>query len=382
MKIAVLSLLFTIGVYASERPCDLDTLSRLRGLQPVSLEAIKVGDKVSFQVGRTGRTFTGYYSGDFYGKLFFSSRPASEQQMAQEFVQIPPNQIMELKLFTQEPQSIRAASLGGFSIGDRVRIPRSSGGSSVGAVTEVDPEKGLVQVVFSDSQIEGKVGRKWAYPKDLSIAEPEPAHRFSSKIVGNYISKSGEVIEINPDSEALREQMFQTLNRMRDQGAEPRESRGRPSDEEMRKVSRAWLGQSPNIEQTRPLWGGSIEYGKKRMRLIDGGKGRADLGEIIACKAAVCRELSLFGSLALSELGYKTRVGRGNIVDNSSGAKQVVGAHAWIEFLDPQSGEVIGVLDSNYQEKFYSNPVEYFKETRIDPSSTTYTVVAEPGVAN
>lgn len=378
MKIAFLSLIFTVGVYASEPPCNLETLSRLRELKPVSLESIKVGDKVFFQDGRTGRSFTGYYSGDFAGNLFFSSRPSTQQDLAQEFLQLPPNQIRDLKLVNQESQPIRAASFGGFSIGDRVRIPRSGGGSSLGAVTEVDPEKGLVEVVFPDSKIQGRIGRKWAYPKDLSIAEPEPAHRFSSRIFGNYVSARGEVIEVNPDSKALQEQMFQTLNRMKDQGARPRASSRRPTEDEMKEVSRAWLGQSTNIEQTRPLWGGGIEYGQKRMRLIDGGNGRADLGEIVACKAAVCRELSLFGSLALSELGYKTRVGRGNIVQGVSDSKQVVGAHAWIEFLDPESGEVIGVLDSNYQEKFFSNQSEYFKETRIDPSSATYTVVAEP----
>lgn len=203
--------------------------------------------------------------------------------------------------------------------------------------------------------------------------------QLSSRIVGNYTSSKGEVIEINSQSPALQEQMFLALERMRDGGAKLHTRQTRPTEDELRAVSKAWLRQSSHIEQTRPSDGGRVPYGDKRLLAIDPKSGVGDLGEIVACKAAVCRELSLFGSLALSELGYKTRVARGNIVEEGSlGTQKVTSGHAWIEFLDPQTGAVIGVLDSNYQERFYADRNEYFREARIDPGSVKTRVIAEP----
>ena len=274
----------------------------------ITPETINRGDRVSFVDGRSGKTKSGYYGGEFNGQMIFTSLPGNETQKAQEILLVPKGQISGMRPFSEDP-------------------------------VKVEPP-------------------------------PAPLFEFSSKVVGNYTSARGEVIEINPQSRDLQEQMLYALERMRLNGAKPRREVGTPSEAEMRSVSQAWLGQSKSIEQTRPIDGGITPYGDKRLSVVDAGGGRADLGKIVACKAAVCRELSLFGSLALSELGYPTRVGRGNVMGGSG--------HAWIEFLDPKTGRAIGVLDSNYKERFYSTPGEYFRDALIVPGSQKYTVIAEP----
>jgi len=274
----------------------------------------------------------------------------------------------------------RTAVQASFKRGDRVIVPRSDGSKSVGTIESIDPESGRALVVFPDSTKASGFGEKWAHPRMLRPAGPESVYEFNSKIVSNYTSSSGEVVEIDPNSSVLQEQMALALERMAQKGAKAHVRRGRPTEEEMRTVSEAWLRQSKeNLEQTRPIDGGQLRYGAKREPYFDEGGGIADLGKIAEGKAAVCRELSLFGSLALSELGFRTRVGRGNVVERGFfGGRKVLGGHAWIEFLDPQTGEVIGVLDSNNMEKFYPSRAQYFREASIDPSSVTTTVIAEP----
>lgn len=379
MKIFLSSLILSLSILTSAADCSPETLARLSVVRPAHLEELQGGDLVSFIDRRTGKRVSAYYAGKIGKEAFFSSRPLTEAERAQQFTLIPPEDIVDLR-FSNPPGQIQSAapgSLGGFSIGQQVKVPRSNGGESVGNVVEVDPDRGLVKVAFVDSSRPTALASKWISPSDLTKVNLDSVYEFSSRIVGNYVSASGDVVEVNPESRALQEQMQLALRRMQDNGARPHTRRTRPTEEELRNVSKAWLGQSGNIEQTRPISAAQLRYGEKRARVVNNGV--ADLGEIAACKAAVCRELSLFGSLALSELGYRTRVGRGNVVETSPlGRKKVVGAHAWVEFLDPQSGEVIGVLDSNYQERFYADRSQYFREANIDPDSVTQTVIAEP----
>ena len=83
---------------------------------------------------------------------------------------------------------------------------------------------------------------------------------------------------------------------------------------------------------------GSGFYGNSRDQIISSGNGKADLGVLLQQKTAVCRELSIAGSVVFGEFGIPTTVQAGNVGTRSEKG----GGHAWIR--DDQGL----IIDNNY----------------------------------
>jgi len=256
-----------------------------------------------------------------------------------------------------------------FRIGQEVLVPRGSGPDTLGVIVELDPATQMAKVRVASPNFPEGFGIKGVRYHLVKL--PGQFELSSKPLLSEYRAGNGDGIRIDYGSQDLRDQTQAALTRMGARGARAHTRMDAPTPTEMEAVSNAWLASTRPIEQTRPGWfpGWRPEYGSKRDEIIQARGGMADLGEIIACKAAVCRELSLFGSIALAELGYTTQVAKGNVGGRG---------HAWIEFIDPKTKKVIGVLDSNNVERFFSNPEEYYQLVGADRSTITRYQVAEP----
>lgn len=262
-----------------------------------------------------------------------------------------------------------------FQVGQSLKVPRSNGTTNDGKVVELLPD-GRVRVEFVDpanGQLSTKVllrdSLRTANSAESSKPEPQKVgspqlYSFRSVKGEDYKARGGDIIAVDYNSENLRKTMKEALDVYSANKVKPVDPGARPNPEQLERASKAWLQYAAKIESKET---DEDAYDRARNEIIDKGKGRGDLGEIAVCEAAVCRELSIFGSLSLAELGYTTRVVTGDVTG---------GAHAWIEFLDPKTNKVIGVLDSNYTKRFYSDPQEYYRDENARP--IRYTTVATP----
>ncbi len=244
-------------------------------------------------------------------------------------------------------------------IGDDVTVPRSDGSTSEGRVTQKWAD-GRVRVEFKDD-----LGRL-AF-KDIAPDQLTRSYAFKSSKVGDYVTGSGSIVKVDYDSPAFKQTMREVMDGFDAKGVGVHNPRGPPNVTEMRTASDAWLSQVKKFESPES----GANYDRLRNEIIRKNNGSGDLGEIPACRGAVCRALSLIGSVALAESGFSTRVARG-WVGGANG-----GAHAWIEFVDPNTNRVLGVLDSNYQRSFFQNPNDYYKRMQVN-GPIKYTVVAKP----
>lgn len=350
----VIATLLVAPALFSQEPCSQEVLERVAGTtQSAAPLRLREGDRL--YVPRTDGSFS-------LGELI-------EVKGNEAVFRVPTETGYGKK--TVSFQDLQQANP--FRIGQEVLVPRSKGPDTLGVIVALDPATQMARVqVPAPDQPEG-VGVKSV--RFHLVKLPEPFELSSKLLLSEYRAGNGDGVRIDYESKDLKDQMQKALIRMSAGGAKPHVRADAPTPAEMEAVSKAWLASSRPIEQTRPGWfpGWGPRYGEKRNEIIQERGGIADLGEIAACKAAVCRELSLFGSIALAELGYTTQVAKGRIRG---------GGHAWIEFLDPQTKKAIGVLDSNNAEKFFSDPEEYYRVIGADKSTITRYQVAEPVMAH
>jgi hypothetical protein len=321
---AIFAICFSL-IAPAQNPCPKEVLDRVAGTQAVASPlSLRTGDRL--YVPRSDGSFS-------LGELI-------EVKGNEVWFRVPTADGFGRKAVTLEELS----QANPFRIGQEVLVPRSGGPDTLGVIVELDPATKMAKVQVAAPHLPEGTGVKGV--RFHLVKLPEAFELSSKPLLPEYRAGNGDAIRIDYQSPDLRKQMQKALQRMSAGGAKAHIRADAPTSSEMEAVSKAWLSSVWSIEQTRPgrfpHW--RPKYGEKRNENIQAGGGVADLGEIIACKAAVCRELSLFGSIALAELGYTTQVAKGNIRN---------GGHAWIEFVEPKTKKVIGVLDSNNQEKFF-----------------------------
>ncbi len=252
------------------------------------------------------------------------------------------------------------------NIGSEVLVPRTAGGYSQARISAYYDD-GTVRVDFVS---DGKPVYKIIDPKRLKDADivsfETPTYTFKSLKVSDYTTRGGQKVVVDYNSPSLKLAAQQTMRDFESAGVRAVPIDLKPSTRDMEQAAASWLETVKRFESKNR----NQNYDQMRNKIIEASNGAGDLGQILACEAAVCRELSIMGSVALSELGYTTRVVKGNIGVGGGGG------HAWIEFLDPRTGDVVGLVDNNYMRRFYSDPKQYYKETRAVPID--YTVVASP----
>ncbi|MBU6154212.1 MAG: hypothetical protein KGP28_07905 [Bdellovibrionales bacterium] len=197
--------------------------------------------------------------------------------------------------------------------------------------TKPDPKKSLmdrVKGVFGSSS----KGTPKPEPRPL---DPDKREWFSKK-GQDYVSRRGDVVvEVNLESRELNRavnQAVETIERVTgiSAGTEVKDAASR------KKIYDAWLKHVvPLFEDPKH---GTGEYGNSRDQIISSGNGRADLGVLLQEKTAVCRELSVAGSVVFGEFGIPTTVQAGNVGTVSGKG----GGHAWIR--DDQGL----IIDNNY----------------------------------
>lgn len=236
-----------------------------------------------------------------------------------------------------------------------VEVPSANGERTVRSLTRED----LATVRQSETAALAYQKNPPAPPPPV----PDQIYEFKSKKISDYTTRGGQTVEVNFNSPTLQTTMKDAIKTYENAGVKTIPNGKVPTPAELEKVSNAWLNYAKKIESKEDF---SV-YGAKRDQIIKQGNNVGDLGHIATCEAAVCRELSIFGSVSFAEMGITSRVVKGNING---------GGHAWIEFINPKNGEVIGLVDSNYTRKFYHNWQEYYREVGARPIDLT--TVAAP----
>lgn len=217
-----------------------------------------------------------------------------------------------------------------------------------GLVTSVVDADGLASQVVLDKKFLGEVRlsslAKETYSKLPDVATPNanPAaqtnsYKFSGVKVNDYKSRSGETVEVNLDSPKLKVWASEATDIIEQRTGIKPNSGQKLTAAERDKVYKAWLEDvAPRIEDQ------SSNYADARDQIIKAGGQKADLGEIVDQRAAVCRELSICGSVLFNEYGIKNQVVTGNVYTDTPD----FGGHAWIQVLG-SDGKKLELIDSN-----------------------------------
>ena len=275
-----------------------------------------------------------------------------------------------------DPIPVKSGALG---IDQAVSISSTDGGILNGKVVAIGHDgTAIVEVTKSGRVIHEKVpvGRimeplpggsmerkNWAMRIDERPSEPA-SRNWASRKVDNYVSRGGQTVEVNLNSPALSEAVDQSMAIIkRVTGIEPG-SANMNDPAVRRKIYQAWIEHVvPSFESGAK--GSLSSYSSARDRILENGGGTADLGLMLQSQAAVCRELSLAGSVVFGEYGISSKVVTGNI-SSSRGS----GGHAWI--IDDQGM----VVDNNFTRSVYESFGSYQSETNASILKTT--TVVEP----
>ena len=270
-----------------------------------------------------------------------------------------------------------------FEIGSKVRIPRSDGRIHYARITEVSDDGRSFTVHFEDYDSNGRL-MTWEKPVTRDqvnslyhqTASQKPASRrgkrYKSKIVGEYEAGSGDRVHADPhdphNKAFLSWSKGKIDGQLRASGIKPEDfNPDNPIHQE--KLFGIWLRSVvPDIEDYRPKPGEPNTYGNARNRIIENQGGRASVGEIAMNQAAVCRELSVCGNVVFAEYGINSRVISGEVPG---------GRHAWVEVVDPKTGKVLNIVDSNNTQDIHPDYQDYMEDIgKI--TNTKENIVAEP----
>ena len=279
-----------------------------------------------------------------------------------------------------------------FEIGSKVRIPRSDGRIQYARIAEVSDNGRSFTVHFEDYDSKGKLVT-WKRPVTRDqvnslyhqTASQKPASRrgkrYKSKIVSEYEAKSGAIVHADPydshNKAFLSWSKGKIDGQLRASGIKPEDfNPDNPIHKE--KLFGIWLRSVvPDIEDYRPKPREPDTYGNARNRIIKNQGGRASVGEIAMNQAAVCRELSVCGNVVFAEYGIHSKVISGELPGG--------GRHAWVEVVDPKTGEVLNIVDNNLTQDTHPDYQDYLKAITgrelmrdIDITNVKKNVVAEP----
>ena len=117
------------------------------------------------------------------------------------------------------------------------------------------------------------------------------------------------------------------------------------------KISNVWINNIvPLIEDSD-----TSNYGKARSEITKTQSKDPSMTVFLNSQSAVCRELSIIGSLLFSEYGIDTQV--------QSGTLKNQGGHAWLEIMNPNNkNNILAVLDSNYTRKLHPSKNDYMEK--------------------
>jgi hypothetical protein len=205
----------------------------------------------------------------------------------------------------------------------------------------------------------------------LGVQIPEiNVYKFKSKLKPFYEASNGRRILVDSDSTNLQDSVAEVIDRFRRSNIRTLEPGQVPSQADLQGIANAWLSVSRRFEDPSD----DEYYGQARNQIIGPyGLNRRTLGDILACRAGVCRELSMLSSIALSEMGYITRIASASVrIAN----EDLEGRHAWLEILHPRTHAIIGIIDSNFTRQFYSQYTIYYNLTGAQ--DLRYSIIATP----
>ena len=247
--------------------------------------------------------------------------------------------------------------------GERV-VARVTGVSGDRLTVEVLEEGGRTRTVVvrgRDLESVRMSSRSKEFFSELNRRPSAPSvggYDFSGSKVGDYRSRRGQIVRVDVESPRLERWMNEATDIIEERtGIRPNPGR-QLSPEERNRIYRVWLNDVvKKVESKEP----SRDYGDARDRIIGGGtnKGVGSLGEILDAEAAVCRELSMFGSVLLSEYGLKSKVVTGNVLTRTGKH----GGHAWIQVYDDY-GRPLEIIDSNNTRSIHPDFSDYDREVR------------------
>lgn len=231
-------------------------------------------------------------------------------------------------------------------------------------------EDDLLNVAQSDTAKELFTRRERVRSPPTAPRGPPGQYQFSSRAVSHYESRNGkQVVEVNLNSNSLQRWMGQATDLITERtGIRPRPGR-QLTDTEKNRIYQTWLNdivplvEDPNRHDDRI-------YGRRRNRVIGcHSNGRADLGELLDNQSAVCRELSIFGSVLFGEYGIRSRVVTGSVgtgLRRQRRGNRVIelanprggGGHAWIQVYD-RNNNPVEIIDSNNTQRVHPNYHEY-----------------------
>ena len=186
-----------------------------------------------------------------------------------------------------------------------------------------------------------------------SSAQAAPSvggYNFSSKKLSDYKSTGGDIVEVNLSSPSLQRHMDDAISIIEQRtGIKPNPNL-ELSAAQRNQIYRVWLDDVVGKVEDQNFG----NYANGRQRIIDEGGGKADLGKILDERSAVCRELSMFGHVLLSEYGLRSTVMNGIVGTRSAGG----GGHAWIQIFDSK-GRPLEILDSNNTRSIHPDAGDY-----------------------
>lgn len=202
------------------------------------------------------------------------------------------------------------------------------------------PDEKKLSLVDRMKKLLGGSSKPVEAPKPVESPRVQPSdpnqRDWYSKKGDDYVSRGGALVKVDYDSPALNRVVNDAVATIEQVTGIKAGGDAPLTDAQRKQIYEAWLKHVvPKIEDPNKTSG---IYGDSRDRIIARGGNQADLGVILESQAAVCRELSLAGSVVFGEFGIATTVQAGNVGTVSGRG----GGHAWIR------DDLGNIIDNNY----------------------------------